>query len=80
MGLIMNYKELSPLLKATIEGYIAASRGEFPPKNPYAICGIYAGEENENLLGAAWFFGYWDRSYRRNGEEKVNLGKPNENG
>lgn len=76
----MTYKEVSPLLKATIEGYVASSRGEFPPKNPYAICGVYAGEEDENLLGAAWFFGYWDRSYCRNGEDKVKFGKSNENG
>lgn len=76
----MNYKEISPLLKAAIEGYVSSSRGEFPPKNPYAICGILAGQEDENPLGAAWFFGYWNRSYRLNGEEPVKIGKSDENG
>lgn len=72
----LNYEEVSPLLKAAIEGYVASSCKEFPPKNPYAIGGLHAGEEDSNLLGAAWFFGYWERSYCRNGEEKV-FGKSN---
>ena len=62
--------ETELLLKIAIEGYIASNNGEFPPKNPYAITGLCAGEEDNNLKGAAWFFGYWERSYRRNGEEK----------
>lgn len=69
----MNYEQMKVFLKAAVEGYVASDRGEFPPRNPYAICGVYAGEEDQNLKGAAWYFGYWERSYCRNGEEKVKL-------
>lgn len=69
----ITYDSLQVFLKAAIEGYIASSKGKFPPHNPYAICGMYPGDENTNLEGAAWFFGYWERSYCRNGEEKVKI-------
>lgn len=69
----MSYKELKSLFQAAIEGYVASERGEFPPHNPYAIFGVQPGESDKNLIGAAWFFGYWERAYCRNGEDKVKL-------
>lgn len=55
-----SYDSLKPIMKAVVEGYMAASEGKFPPHNPYAICGLYAGEEKDNLEGGAWFYGYWE--------------------
>lgn len=59
----MTYEALKPIMQAVVEGYIASANFKFPPHNPYAICGVYPGEEDGNLLGAAWFFGYWSQAY-----------------
>jgi hypothetical protein len=67
----MNYEALKPFLEAAIEGYVASDRGQFMPNNPYAQFGIQPGMEDKALMGAAWFFGYWERAYCRNGEEGV---------
>ena len=66
----MKYKELEELYACVIEGYTASSRGEFPPKNPYAMCGIRpdTSDSDDNPKGAAWFFGYWAYAYNRHGE------------
>lgn len=69
----MNYQDLKPLLQAAVEGYVASDSGKFPPHNPYALCGVLPNESDKNLMGAAWFFGYWERAYCRNGEDKVKL-------
>lgn len=70
----MNYQNLQPFLSAAIEGYVASERGEFPPNNPYAAWGIPPDGSDNNLMGAAWFFGYWERAYCSNGEDKVKHG------
>lgn len=63
-----NYAKLTPFLKASFEGYLSASKDEFPPRNPHAPAGIYAGDEDKNLIGAAWFYGYWSYYKMKKGE------------
>jgi hypothetical protein len=63
----LNYADLKPLYAAVLEGYTSASRGEFPPRNPHAPCGVEPGREDTNPPAAAWFYGYWAYIYRRHG-------------
>ena len=67
------YGEIQKFVDCALEGYVASNNGEFPPVNPYAICGVQPGEEDQNPAGAAWFRGYWARAYSKLGEPKVPL-------
>jgi hypothetical protein len=57
---MMKYNELKQYFEAVVQGYQSK---EFPPRNPYAPFGILPDQKShdENLLGAAWFYGYWSR-------------------
>lgn len=59
----MHYDQLKDLYHEVIEGFVAASKGEFPPHNPHAAHGLEAGEADGNPRAAAWSYGY--HSYLR---------------
>lgn len=54
----MGYDELKLLYHEVIEGFLSASRGEFPPHNPHAPHGLEPGDSSQNPRAAAWSYGY----------------------
>jgi len=46
------------LIEAALRGFASAVRGEFPPANPYAPCGVDP-DEPEDTPASSWFRGYW---------------------
>ncbi|MFO0878941.1 MAG: hypothetical protein U0840_16485 [Gemmataceae bacterium] len=69
----MHYDQLKELYHEVIEGFVAASKGEFPLHNPHAPQGLEPGEADKNPRAAAWSYGahsfqrYKDQIGRRNG-------------
>lgn len=59
----MPYDQLKELYHEVVEGFVTASKGQFPPQNPHEPHGLEPGEADKNPKAAAWSYGF--HSYLR---------------